>query len=122
MTYWILGFVVSFAAGMSIAHFALSRRLSRRSEEAYVRGVEVGREAMKREMPVEKRLIKVTLPDFGKPELKVYDPLQFSAPISCEECKKVLVVGENYYEIPIMNQPGSVVAVHLRCERELKYG
>jgi hypothetical protein len=69
-----------------------------------------------------KRLYKVTLPSFGEPKLKRYNPLEYEVPLVCPTCKKTLVAKENFYEIPVTNEPGTVVAVHLRCEREVKLG
>lgn len=69
-----------------------------------------------------KKLYKITIPSFGKPSLKVYNPLEYDTPLVCTKCEKILVVKEDFYEIPIVNDPGTVIAVHLRCEREEKYG
>lgn len=69
-----------------------------------------------------KKSRKVIVPSFGKPELKIYSPLEYDTPLVCTKCEQMLVVKEDFYEIPVVNDPGSVVAVHLRCEREEKYG
>lgn len=69
-----------------------------------------------------KRLYKVTMPSFGEPKLKRYNPLDYAAPLVCPTCKETLVAKEDFYEIPVTNEPGTVVAVHLRCEREVKFG
>jgi hypothetical protein len=69
-----------------------------------------------------KRLYKVTMPSFGEPKLKRYNPLDYEVPLVCPTCKETLVAKEDFYEIPVTNEPGTVVAVHLRCEREVKLG
>ena len=69
-----------------------------------------------------KKLYKITMPSFGQPKLKRYNPLDYPAPLVCPSCKETLVAKEDFYEIPVTNEPGTVVAVHLRCEREVKLG
>lgn len=69
------------------------------------------------------RMIKVTVPTFGAPSLRVYHSVDYVIPLQCTECKENLEEGDDYYEIPILNaEPGSVTAVHLACERKNVYG
>lgn len=70
-----------------------------------------------------KKLYRIKIASFGKPELKIYNPAEFDGPLQCTSCEELLTVGEDYYEIPISNEaPGTVTAVHLRCERAVKFG
>jgi hypothetical protein len=93
----------------------------RKGDECYVRGVELGRKQAEAMIP--KRMIKVTVPSFGEPELKIYEPNDFSLPLVCTSCEEALQKDQDYYEIPVLNGlEGAVTAVHLKCERKLSYG
>lgn len=92
-------------------------------ERGLKEGIELGRKETATEADEPKRLVKVTVPTFGKPELKVYHAPDFVIPLQCTDCKRNLQEGDDYYEIPVMNaEPGSVTAVHLGCERKNVYG
>lgn len=95
--------------------------------EGYERGFAEGVESQRRwntHREPEKRLIKVNIPNFGAPKLKIYSPIDYMAPLVCTapSCGETLVAGDDFYEIPIVGEPGTYAAVHLRCERKEMYG
>jgi hypothetical protein len=108
-----------------LAIFVLRKRWQSYAWDQYFKGKREGAaEERGRHVP-ETHMIKVTVPTFGKPELKVYHPADFVEPLQCADpdCEQDLQEGDDYYEIPISNAPvGSAVAVHLRCERKNQYG
>jgi hypothetical protein len=92
-------------------------------EKGFAEGVESQRRWNAHREP-EKRLIKVDIPNFGAPKLKIYSPIDYMAPLVCTapSCGETLVAGDDFYEIPIVGEPGTYAAVHLRCERKEMYG
>jgi hypothetical protein len=128
----LLMFLASMALGMSIVALIMAWVSGRKLREvndiwnnerdAYKSEIERLGAENEEFRQQNKRLYKVTMPSFGEPKLKRYNPLDYEVPLICPTCKETLVAKENFYEIPVTNEPGTVVAVHLRCEREVKLG
>lgn len=121
----VLAFVC--AASVLATWAFMKTKIGTAREEGYQKGFAEGVESQRRwnaHKEPEKRLIKVDIPNFGAPKLKVYSPIDYMAPLVCAfpSCNETLVAGDDFYEIPIINDPGSYAAVHLRCERKEQYG
>lgn len=64
------------------------------------------------------QLRKITVPGFGVPDVRKYDPSKFVIPLVCPatHCQRLLKDGDDYFEIPITDaEPGSVTGVHVGC-------
>ena len=108
-----------------VMNILMASKVKNARQESYEKGFAEGVESQRRwnaHKPVEKKLIKIEVPNFGAPTLKVYSPIDYMGPLECTSCQETLVVGDDFYEIPIVNKPGTYAAVHLRCERKEQYG
>lgn len=123
-------FIAAFALGLSVClaiyTFWNARRKSKDfvlEQQAYQDQIDAMSTELAEYREKNKKLYRIKVASFGKPELKIYNPAEFDGPLQCTSCKELLTVGEDYYEIPISNEaPGTVTAVHLRCERAVKFG
>jgi len=122
--------VIALVTGLVAAVVVLSTYLLMKSKveearrEGYEKGFSEGVESQRRwnAHKAEKKLIKVNIANFGVPSLKIYSPIDYMGPLTCTSCNKTLIAGDDFYEIPIVSDPGNYAAVHLRCERKEMYG
>jgi hypothetical protein len=112
---------ILLALALALTVFMMRELADRKAARSFQWGMEAGRKQTEAMVP--KKMIKVTVPSFGEPELKIYAPADFSLPLVCTSCEEALTKDQDYYEIPVLNGlEGAVTAVHLKCERKLSYG